>query len=300
MTVQTQFSSFLTVIALDTERRQRIQSATDRLHTYCIRDSQISAYRPTLYFQGSYANDLAVRPADPRGEYDVDIVVLMSFPAATPATLVLNWMKDRLALDPDYNSRTLPPKDKCVRLNYAGDFHVDVVPAHRATSDFGKIQVPSRRSGWLYSHPRGYTEWCTQQRTRTGGDFNRAVKAMKRWRDNNLDARRAIKSIIFTTLLGPHVPAPAPGRMNPDAYVIAYTLQSLNRFLQGQVAKPVVANPSLPEEDLAANWSQAEYSLFRGQFDRATTKAVSAYNAANDRLATQLWRDLFGDAFPLA
>ena len=296
MTVQAHFSKFIENIGLDNARVARIRSAAERLAGFCKSDAGISQYEPYAFFQGSYVNGTAVKPADPKSEYDVDIVVLMSLPKANAAD-VLDWFADRLREDADYRSKVLPAKDKCVRLDYADDFHVDVVPSHRLTNNDGRIQIPSRRSGWLYSHPRGFTAWCKSQETRTKRDFNRCVKMMKRWRDITTDARAGVTSIVFTTLLGSRVPTPTS--TTPDAQVILRTLTSLSRYLDSDTLKPVVANPSMTSEDLAATWSQASYVLFQRHIRRATERARQAYSAGSEDEAVRLWRTLFGDAFPL-
>jgi len=296
MTAQTHFSKFIQNIELDDARVERIQAAAGRLAVYCNSNTGIRQYAPYLFFQGSYVNGTAVRPADPKGEYDVDIVVLMSLPNAGAGT-VLDWFAERLREDADYRLRVLPSKDKCVRLRYAGDFHVDVVPAHRMTNNDEPIQIPSRRHGWLSSHPRGFTAWCKGQEARTERDFSRCVKMMKRWRDITTDARTAVTSIVFTTLLGPRVPTPA--YTSPDAQVVVHTLTSLNQYLDSRPLKPVVVNPSMTSEDLAATWSQANYELFRRHVRRATERAREAYSAQGEVEAVRLWRTLFGDAFPL-
>jgi hypothetical protein len=296
MTVQAHFSKFIQDVQLDNARVGRIRAAAVRLAEFCNSDAGIRQYAPHVFFQGSYANDTAVKPADARREYDVDMVVLMSLPTSNAAD-VLDWFADRLRQDADYRARLFPPKDKCVRLNYAGDFHVDIVPAHRLATNNDRIQIPSRRSGWLYSHPKAFTAWCESQETRTKRDFNRCVKMMKRWRDITTDARTAVTSIVFTTLLGSRVPTPMPA--NPDAQVIVQTLTPLTQYLDSKPLKPVVANPSMTSEDLAATWSQANYELFRRHMRRATERARQAYSAGSEAEAVRLWRTLFGDAFPL-
>lgn len=297
MTIQDRFSRFLANVDLDQGRKDRIASAVSRLVDFCRNDASIRQYTPHIFYQGSYANGLAIKPARAREEYDVDLVILMSLPNPTAATRALDWFQDRLATDADYRGRIIQ-KDKCVRLNYAGDFHVDVVPAHRKTDDAGVIQIPSRTHDWQDSHPKGFTAWCQQQDRRTANDFSRAVRMLKRWRDITGSARTSVPSIIFTTLLGPRIPA-SP-RTNPDALVIASTLNTLNQYLVANPYKPPVSNPSLPAENLAASWTQTEYSAFQGQIAAATALALSAYNATDELTGARRWRQLFGDDFPIS
>ncbi len=294
--IQEHFGRFLDNIELDSGRVGRIRSAAQRLAEFCHSDLGISQYAPHVFFQGSIANNTAVKPLYARREYDVDMLVLMSLRSSSPAD-VLNWFTKRLRQDADYRPRIRPPKDKCVRLNYAGDFHVDIVPAHRVTSNDADIQIPSRRSGWLSSHPKGYSAWCRQQEQRTGGHFTRCVKMMKRWRDRTGSTRDAVSSILLTTLLGGHIPTPALAVS--DAVVVLQTLVSLDQYLQLSPRKPAILNPAMQSEDLAAGWAQSAYSSFRRQIRLATQMAMRAHNASSNYQAVRLWRRLFGNAFPL-
>lgn len=296
MSIQPRFSRFLDNVDLDTGRVNRIRSAAQRLTEFCLSDPGISQYAPHVFFQGSFAHSTGVKPAYPRQEYDVDIVVLMSLPNSTPAD-VLNWFGNRLRRDADYRARLRPPKDKCVRLNYARDFHVDIVPAHRVKGNDTEIQIPSRRSGWLYSHPKGYTGWCWAQEQRTGGYFTRRVKMMKRWRDVTAGVRNAVSSILFTTMLGGHIPTPTSAVS--DAIALLRTFTSLDQYLQASPRKPVILNPAMQSEDLAVGWSQSAYGSFRRQIRLATQMAMRAYNASSDYQAARHWRRLFGNDFPL-
>ncbi len=296
VSIQGHFGRFLDNIELDNGRVRRIRSAAQRLAEFCHSDPEIGQYAPHVFFQGSFSNDTAVKPLYARQEYDVDIVVLLSLPSAVPAD-VLNWFTRCLRQDADYRRRIRPPKDKCVRLNYAGDFHVDIVPGHRVTNNDREIQIPSRRSGWLYSHPKGYSAWCRRQEHRTGGHFSRCVKMLKRWRDSNSEVRDSVSSIVFTTLLGWYIPTAVSGA--PDALVVAATLRSLDEYLQHTPRKPVIPNPSMQSEDLAADWSQSSYASFRRRIRLATQVAIQAYGGRNDYQAARLWRRLFGKDFPL-
>lgn len=294
--VQRHFARFLDNIELDHGRVRRIVSAAQRLAEFCQSDSEIGQYAPHVFFQGSFSIGTAVKPLHARQEYDVDVVVLLSLPNAAPGD-VLNWFTRRLRRDADYGRRIRPSKDKCVRLNYAGDFHVDIVPAHRVAGNNGEIQIPSRREGWLYSHPKGYSSWCRRQDHRTGGFFARCVKMLKRWRDVNSETRRSLSSAVLTTLAGWHVPTAVSGET--DAFAVAATLASLDSCLQRSPRKPVIPNPSLQGEDLAASWSQAAYVTFRRRVRVAAQVALQAYAARNEYQAARLWRRLFGRDLPL-
>ena len=52
-------------------------------------------------------------------------------------------------------------KNRCIRLNYSGDFHMDILPGIQENEwDEDKLQIPDRLLGcWVSSNPRGYAKW---------------------------------------------------------------------------------------------------------------------------------------------
>ncbi len=52
-------------------------------------------------------------------------------------------------------------KNRCIRLVYAGDFHMDILPGvQESVFDQNKIKVPDCELGnWVSSNPLGYGDW---------------------------------------------------------------------------------------------------------------------------------------------
>jgi hypothetical protein len=296
------FNRFLAdVLPLDATREARIEDALLHLQDVITNDDALWRYRPYLFLQGSYASDLGVRPATPRAEFDVDVVIrLRRLPSTMTATRALTFLSDRLRLDRIFASR-LVDHDRCVRLAYANEFHVDVVPARALVGLAGQVieavQVPFRGVGWRRSNPLGYMRWCRQRDVRTGGDFTRVVWLLKRWRDL-APRRRSIRSIVFTTLIGRMVP-PWTGSgqsTRPDGEVLAETLERLERWANAQRRVPVVTNPSLRVENLTKRWTLSDFRAFRTEL----TAVVTAVRVAQLVGGAAAWRSVFGDSFPSA
>ena len=277
------FDKFLRdVLPLDASRVERIDGAWQRLHDVVVGGDAFSRYRPEIVPQGSYAAGMAVRPVRPGDEFDVDLVVKLTLPVSCTSTETLTWIRTRLALDSVFKMRLLA-HPRCVRISYAGDFHMDVAPARRtlSTSPISgarliRVKVPDRVGGWRFSNPEGFVRWCEAQKERTGGDFARVVMMMKRWRDFNAPEKRRIKSIVFTTLLGRSVPAWTGGgdSRRPDADLLVATLGVLVRKLAPITGVPLVPNPSLKLENLARTWTRNDFQAFREELKAAFELAV--------------------------
>jgi hypothetical protein len=300
---QPYFDKFLgDVLPLDTSRVQRISGAWRHLVDVVAGDSEFARYRPEIVAQGSYAAGTAVRPVRPGDEFDVDLVVKLNLPVSLSSTDTLNWIRGRLALDGVFKTR-ISPHPRCVRISYAGDFHMDVVPARRILMVMPisgvrttRLKVPDRTGGWRFSDPEGFVRWCDAQNKRTGGDFGRVVRMMKRWRDFSAPDHRRVKSIVLTTLLGKSVPTwTAPGdSARPDADVLLATLRLLNVKLAPVAGVPYVRNPSMAFENLARTWTRTDFVAFRTELRAAAQLALAARKSSHP----SGWSQLFGPTFP--
>jgi hypothetical protein len=159
-----------------------------------------------------------------------------------------------------------------------------------------RLKVPDRQGGWRFSNPQGFTAWCRAKDRQTGGDFTRVVMMLKQWRDNVASDQARIRSIVFTTLIGRAVPPwrGAGANSRPDDKVLITTLGRLHQRLAATRGVLVVRNPSLIAENLARDWSRADFQLFREQVKSAFGIAASARMVGRPAI----WRQLFGPSFP--
>lgn len=96
--------------------------------------SSLKALQGEIFPQGSFRIGTTVRPFsldDTKTEYDLDFVCLFQATKAQVGDPVdfLNRLQKRLAENPHYRELIEPNKRRCVRLNYADDFHMDILPA---------------------------------------------------------------------------------------------------------------------------------------------------------------------------
>ena len=94
-------------------------------------------------------------------EYDLDLVceINQSWQGKNPLIL-LDTIEKRLKENKLYEAM-VERKNRCIRLNYANEFHMDILPAHPAdmTSNTS-VKVPDRKAkDWKDSNPKGYASW---------------------------------------------------------------------------------------------------------------------------------------------
>lgn len=286
-----QFQEFLEAIGLKQKQVDRIQSAQKSLsdllkESYGLTDNGV-------FLQGSFANGTAVRPVE-GGEYDIDLVAV----TATDDDGATDAIRDLFGTLENSRYKNMTAERKpCVRVTYADDeiggFHVDVVPLRVSTTDDSDApyEAPRKGSGWHDTAPTEYTAWCAEQ----SEDFRRTARMFKRWRDEQQDVRKAVKSIVLQVLVSQHMPV----GVDDDADRVATTFINMNADLESMDSAPEVLNPVLESENLTALWSDGDFSNFKKELKEAATLAAEAIDADNLVEACEKWGEIFGDAFPV-
>ena len=242
--------------------------------------SPLAHHQPEVYPQGSAALQTTVRPRRNQQdeEFDVDSVLEVSTWEAGPMELY-DAVYRRLT-DHDFYAGILEPKKRCVRLDYAGEFHLDILPAVRDRQRGGTcILIPDRElHDWTMSNPRGFVSWFNARaepeltlekrmaaEPLPGNDpaerrppLKRALQLMKRRRDvvfNGSDL--APRSVVLTTLAALHY----GGQLRATETLlgvldgVAEQIRSTSGILQ-------VVNPANPEERFSDAWDENSYRAF--------------------------------------
>ena len=142
----------------------RYQLAVDRYEAVCrwleADGSGVAPFHPSIYPQGSMRIGTTVRPVG-RNEHDLDFVCeVLAHPSSFVSPLqLLKLIEGRLREHRVYAS-ILEVKNRCVRLNYANEFHMDILPACPDGARYdGRLVVPDRQSRWWKpSNPKGYAD----------------------------------------------------------------------------------------------------------------------------------------------
>src|SRR5207244_4281568 len=133
----------------------------------------------------------------------------------------------------------------------------------------GVIFVPDKAMGWRRSNPKAYVAWGGGIDEKSSGAFGEIVRLSKFWRDIRCAEATKPKSILLTTLVGHHTPINTAS--GPEAFVVM--LGSLSTELAQFGSVPTVPNPSLPEENLARDWSFEAFTVFETHIRALEKKA---------------------------
>ena len=186
-------------------------------------------------------------------------------------------------------------KTRCVVLDYAGDFHLDIVPCVTRKDEKQDI-CNNKTNKFEQTDGTGYRDWFNSKTKVTHGNLKGVARLLKylRYHKGNFTAQ----SILLTTLIGNTVRGEYDGdhfKTLPDA--LKTVSNRTNDFLQSNPAMPRIANPVLPEEDFTRHWDQKKYDNFRDLFNVYNDKINKAFDAKEHDDSIEKWRDVFGENF---
>ena len=146
---------------LDQTRWNRLKSAYEAISEWLNNDPEF--FRQVefeIYPQGSVAIGTTTKPYG-KTEFDLDVVIHIKLLSSNyEPEAIFNEVVRRLE-EKEFYKGIMEPKSRCVRLNYAGDFHLDVVPGCMVVLyDGDTIDITDQKNKiWLRSCPKGYKKW---------------------------------------------------------------------------------------------------------------------------------------------
>ena len=242
--------------------------------------------------QGSYALRTIIKPQDGR-EYDADILLFMKYKSGWKASDYIKAAYDCMRQHGTYKDM-VHRKTRCVMVDYAGDFHLDIVPCVEIN---GQRYVCNSKTDKLeVTDGTGYRDWFNEKTRITNGNLKRVARLLKYMRDHK--GNFTAPSILLTTLIGMNV----HDNEGDDNYkTVADTLRivcnRINAFLQANPFMPEIRNPILPQETFTRHWDQNKYRNFQEKFRIYTERVNEAFDETDPRRSVQRWRKLFGDEF---
>lgn len=278
-------------LQLDKTRSERMEAAYKAVSELLEKDNDFFADLVIeVYAQGSKRIGTTVKPIN-NEDFDLDIILHIYDPyyRHTPEE-IYNALTKSLEND-SYYKEIMEKKKRCVRLNYKGDFHMDILPACMPDHfQRERIKIPEKAlKSWSSGNPKGYATWFlgiankakktllqeyshvllkAQVETETlpvelylKTPLQRAVQLLKRYRDvyfENKDLR--ISSIVLTTLAAEFYEGEESIFEALDK--ILYRIQNgyLEAIKNGHRFK--IYNPVDPEEEFTDSWTTAHYVSF--------------------------------------
>ncbi|UCS93276.1 nucleotidyltransferase [Echinicola marina] len=277
-------------LQLNKTRLERMKSAYNAVSELLKNDEDFfEGLEIEIYAQGSTRIETTVKPIN-NEDFDLDAVLHIydpyfnHSPEEIYSALVKALEKD------DYYKDIMEKKTRCVRLNYKGDFHMDILPA--CMPDFfekEKIKIPEKAlKAWSSGNPKGFAKWFLRISNTVGETLlkrhsqvllsqveaeplpeelysktplQRAVQLIKRYRDIYYEKRDyRVSSIVITTLAAHFYQGETSIYESIDQIVARISNEYQDAIRFGYRFK--VLNPVNGEEDFTDSWSEQHYQSF--------------------------------------
>lgn len=270
-------------VQLTTTQDEKARGHYDAVADWLSREgSSLRGLGPYIFPQGSQRLGTTTKPLQ-QAEFDLDAICLMMIRGNCHPGVVYQLLWDRLWESNIYRPM-MKRMPRCIRLGYAGDFHLDIAPAipdlecggtcllaPNLDADLAVEDVENTK--WKSTNPQGYAEWfedrCisamgfSEKFARSQVDavperepvhakaaLKRSVQLFKRWRDVEYADRKhlAPPSIILTTLS-----AQFYGGQQLCTDALGDILESTVRQVEsGQRIR--LTNPAHPSENICEKW----------------------------------------------
>ncbi|TWT60973.1 nucleotidyltransferase domain-containing protein [Rubinisphaera italica] len=279
-------------------------------------ESKLNLLKPDIKYQGSALIETVVRPWG-REEFDVDLLCILNTDRVQHPNpmAVYDLVAARLAEHATYR-RLMTLKERCIELNYAGQFHLDIVPAIPRFGFGRKLMIPDRKQKvWIPTDPFGYADWFfgrtpvtkianeqykaradvqplqPAKRAQDIAPLQRTVQLMKRRRDLFFNGNGdAPKSIALTTLASKHYDGEA---MCTDALLTV--LSRIQEEIDNTSGVLVIPNPVDQSENLGRHWNDRSYARFKRFISQFLEEMHELLELRGwDKIAEAL-EELFGD-----
>lgn len=287
------FTAFHERIRLPTSKEDYLRASRDALRQKIEKHfvETLGVSRPAFHIQGSYAMRTLVNPVC--GEYDIDDGVYLTHIPELPED-VSEWPltpteAHELVVAAVREQTSVPTlnKEKCVRVVYANDYHVDL-PIY-LEYEGNPYLADTGSKGWHVNNAKALVKWFRNEIGESGEQLARVVRYLKAWVDHNSDGRDMPSGLILTVLAVVNY----KGATRDD---VAFS-DSIGMIANQLEQTLSVANPVDDSEDLAMG-HENEMDVFAEHLAGLKTDSDAAVGTESQRQACELWRAQFGERFP--
>lgn len=266
--------------------------------------AQDSACSMRSWLQGSYKFGTQVRPARPGQEFDIDLGVYFQWPgqphdgAHSPVDLkdmVQACLLSYAANSDNDATSVAPPKPRCARIHFAGDFHIDV-PGYHLDASRDARALATAYDEWEASDPKAIYQWWTRTVDEAARPrARRMVRYLKMWAALNFEDGGRPSSILLTVLAGEAYVRLDLDSLRGDDEVFQALIASVLARLQRSY---VVPNPADRSEDLNRLNKEGNEALVEQLYSLlgCCGRALTALNSAE---SAEIWSEAFAHFFPI-
>lgn len=263
-----------------------------------------SAYSIRTWLQGSYKFRTQIRPWTVGAEFDIDLGIYFEWKGEpedgdhTPEELkafVQNALIDYQDENDNEATGVADPKERCCRIAFAPDFHIDV-PCYHLDGERDARALATETQGWEVSDPKQIYEWfknCQDDVPRK--KLRRLIRYLKMWAALHIEEVERPSSILLTVLAADAFDSLDLDSVVEDDDILEQAATLIANRLDND---PIVPNPVNAEEDVNRLEIGAVVALAAKLRDLASI-GERARLAPDISAAAEIWSDAFVQFFPM-
>ena len=333
------FAEFLSDIRPTEEQINDYIQGHETLRERLTSDDELSKIHVGDFLQGSYARSTAVRPVgDEKSDVDVAFVTNLLKDDYTPSDAMElcepfldryyrgRWETNQRSYQIELSNieidlvLTAAPSEAIQReLTREGSIGKGDIELMAKQGDTGivanmidatfkdaqkdwreePLDIPDRElEYWDETHPWATIDWTRRMNDRTDGHYVNVVKAIKWWRRNKVDIPKHPKSYPLERIIAECCPTYISS-------VAEGVSRTFNVFLDKYESDaklentPTLGQHGLPEKNVLSRITGQDFAAFYDQVIVAAEMANQAIQEPDEVTAAQMWRNLFGEKFPL-
>jgi hypothetical protein len=293
------FSNFDSTIRLNNSKIEKLKTNRKALRNKireCFKDKGWEA--PKFYSQGSFPLNTNLNPikkttddGDVKEEYDLDDGIYFICPESERKELTT--YHDRIKKAVDGHADSVIDKTTCVRVMYADGHHIDL-PSYWLENKVDIPQLTHKSKGFTESDPKAFKEWVDKKISdaNSNGQLRRIIRYLKAWknyRENKNSSLKLPSGFILTILACQNF-----SKDDRDDIAFKGTVEAINNVLNSSFT---CYRPTVPtDEELLADYSK---NIVLKELKDMIENAKKAINSNCEKKASEFWRKVFGDRFPL-
>ncbi|XSG83464.1 MAG: CBASS cGAMP synthase [Methyloligella sp. ZOD6] len=290
-------------ITPNSEQFEEQQERWNTLADYLVDDlKERSGYAISTWLQGSYKLGTQVRGARKGDEFDIDLGVYYRWSGdAQDDDFGPKYLKELVQRSlnsfssDDVLEVVTPPKMRCCRVRFEGDFHIDV-PTYHLNPDQDTRELATQADEWEASDPKAMYLWFKEKfAERERAKVRRQIRYLKIWAALKFEEVESRPSSTLLTVLVAEA-CDSLDLSRGDDEILADILTELARRLADDREVP---NPTDKTEDLSARLQDSDYDAFISateDFQALAEKALAIDDAVS---ASCAWSEAFEHFFPM-
>jgi hypothetical protein len=298
MNLPASFEAFLeNHVNLNPDRIKTLRERVDVVETFLRRVDRLGDKLVEAIPQGSFAQRTIIKPPEDGDTFDADVLFQLEHDAGTGPEEYVPMLAAAFDGNGRYENKIEPGK-RSVTLNYAGEFHIDMVPF--IVADNGQFITNCETAEWEETNPQGFNYWLAERDEIAFGRLVEVIRLAKYLRECS-DVEFAAPSVTLTLLLGMMVDeekASAGAYADlPTAFISL--IRDLDEFLQANDTRPELPDPTCDAQNFHDRWKEDDYARCRDAIHELVALIDAAMRASSDEDQLAAWHAIFGEKFTI-